>query len=175
MGSTYRCKSSALPDKWVCVWWWGRHFSVVQVLLALSEGVEARGKHWVAVFLEQLADQSPSGVRGQSSLLAVHALPLQWRVRWDWFWVTHKQTNTQASCQNVTLCLFCCQPEDVNTRCAKEKRVSRGILFRYVDGVHAGHHTTDSSTLSSQALQLQNNRIKHCTDVNSKSRIKSAY
>lgn len=91
-----------LPDKWVCVRWRGRHFSVVQVLLALSVGVETRGQHWVAVFLQQLADQSSPGVGGQSGFLTVHALPLHWRVRWDWFWVTHKQTRFMLKCDTLS-------------------------------------------------------------------------
>lgn len=81
-----------LPDKWVCVGWWGRHFRVVQVLLAVSVGVEARRQHRVAVLLQELPDQTSPGVRGQSSFLAVHALPLRRRVCWDWFWETQKQT-----------------------------------------------------------------------------------
>lgn len=93
---------SSLPDKWVCVRWRGRHFSVVQVLLALSVGVETRGQHWVAVFLQQLADQSSPGVGGQSGFLTVHALPLHWRVRWDWFWVTHKQTRFMLKCDTLS-------------------------------------------------------------------------
>lgn len=73
-----------LPDKRVRVRRRGRDFGVVQVLLALSVGVEAGGQHRVAVLLHQLADQTSPGVGGQPGLLPVHALPLQ-RVRWDWF------------------------------------------------------------------------------------------
>lgn len=51
-----------LPDKGVSVWWRGRHLCVVQVLLALSVGVEARGQHGVAVLLQQLPNQSAAGV-----------------------------------------------------------------------------------------------------------------
>lgn len=75
-----------LPDKRVRVRRRGRHFRIVQVLLALSVGVEAGGQHRVAVLLQQLADQAPpTGVGGQPGLLPVHALPLQRRVRWDRF------------------------------------------------------------------------------------------
>lgn len=66
-----------LPDKGVSVGWRRRHLGVVQVLLALSVGVEARGQHGVAVLLQQLPDQSAAGVWRQPGLLAVHALPLQ--------------------------------------------------------------------------------------------------
>lgn len=65
-----------VPDEGVSVWWRGRHLGVVQILLGLTVGVEARRHHGVAVLLQQLTDESPTDVRRQSSFLAVHALPL---------------------------------------------------------------------------------------------------
>lgn len=65
-----------LRDKRVRVGRGRRYFRVVQVLLAMPVGVEARGHHRVTVLLQQLADQTTPSVRGQSGFLAVHALPL---------------------------------------------------------------------------------------------------
>lgn len=45
-----------------------RHFCIIQVLLALSIGIEARGQHGIAVLIQKLANQAP-GLRGKASLI----------------------------------------------------------------------------------------------------------
>lgn len=78
-------KFVVLPDKGVGIGWRWRNLSVVQILLTVSISVEPRRDHWVAVLLQELANQLSTSVRWQTSFFAVHTLPLPRRVGRDWF------------------------------------------------------------------------------------------
>lgn len=80
------------PDERVRVGRWGRHLGVVQVLLRVPVGVEARRDHGIRVFLQQLTDHFAPGMGWKVGFFTVHVVSVPWWVRWHWFYQQHTHT-----------------------------------------------------------------------------------